>query len=322
MNLSNKSLRLLFILEKLSLNKEVCIKYLAKVCNTTVRTIQNDFKILKEYFEDKLIKKSDCYILLQKEHFSNLFKSDPKTTREFLKLVYIVDSNLYNRFINENQDLIKALKFNSSSIYQIENSPYENIQAKHKKIINQLENAILNQEYITIKYAYKHGSILYIHSIPIKILYLNENWYLVVLTTNNIINGSAFKQLRISSIISISPTKIEPKKFDSDNTQKIKAKRFTKNIQTAYSNMDKPLYQVKLNISKEVAKYFKKKKYLKSQKIIKELENRDIVIVYEICDDMEVIPIIQRWIPFVRVIEPLRIQKKVEENILRFMNRE
>jgi len=285
------------------------------------RNLQNDFKeILREYFADKLVKKNGCYFLINQEHFTNLFKSDPKTTREFLKLVHIVDSALYDKFIKENQELIKALKFTSSTIYQIENSPYENLQTKDKETIEKLENAISKREYINIRYSYQNGSISYTHSIPIKILYLNENWYLIALTTNDLINNSAFKQLRISSIISIKSPTFESKTFDRDNLDKRKAENFTKKIQSAYSNMDKPTYEVLLRVHKDKAKFFKKKKYLTSQKIIEKFENGDIKISYEICHEMEIIPIIQKWIPFIRVIKPLSIQKKVEENIKKFMN--
>jgi len=315
--------RLLQTLEKLALSKKVCIKELAKEYNSSIRTIQNDFKAIKEYFSDKLLKKGDCYYFLDQTHFSNLFKSDPKTTKQFLKLVFIIDSALYDKFTTaEYQDILQALKVTSSTIYQIENSPYENLKTKHKEIIEKLEDAITNKKYLNISYQYKNGSILYSHSIPIKILYLNENWYLVVLTTNHLINNSAFKQLRVSSIISVKFPTIEPKTFDKDNTQKIKAERFIKKIQTAYSNMDKPTYTVLVEISANVARFFKKKKYLKSQRVIEELENGDILVSYEICNDMEIIPIIQRWIPFMRVIKPLRIRERVEKNIEKFMNRD
>ena len=88
MNLKNRSFRILFILEQLALNKKVCIKEFARKYDIKVKNLQNDFKeILRDYFADKLEKRGDCYILLQQEHFTNLFKSDPKTTREFLKFI-------------------------------------------------------------------------------------------------------------------------------------------------------------------------------------------------------------------------------------------
>ncbi len=34
---------------------------------------------------------------------------------------------------------------------------------------------------------------------------------------------------------------------------------------------------------------------------------------------MEIIPLIQQWIPHLKVIEPLRIKEKIEENLKLFM---
>jgi predicted DNA-binding transcriptional regulator YafY len=317
----SKNIRILSILKKLALSKRVCIKELANEYGVGKRTIQKDFEKLYNHFSDSLIKKGDCYSLLNQEHFTSLFKSNPKTTREFLKLVSIVDSALYQKFIDEQKELIEALRFSSNPIYQIENSPYEHLKHQDREILEILEESIANRRYINISYHSKVDDELYSHSIPIRILYLNDNWYLVVLTTNDSIDGSEFKQLRISSITAIKEPRFEPKIFDRDNIPKLKAERFMKNIQSAYSNMDRETYTVLLNVSVKVAQYFKKKKYLKSQKVLKELEGGDILLSYEICNDMEVIPIIQRWIPHLRVIEPLRIRDKIEENLRLFMNR-
>ncbi len=127
-----------------------------------------------------------------------------------------------------------------------------------------LESAISNREYIDIIYEFRDKELYFSHSIPVKILYLNDNWYLSVLTTNDIIDNSMFKNLRISSIISIKTPKFEPKRFDIDNIEKLKAKEFLKDIQSAYSSMDKPTYSVIVRVSKEVARFFRKKRYLKS----------------------------------------------------------
>ena len=316
----SKNIRIISTLEKLALGKKVCIKELAHEYGVGKRSIQNDIDELKGYFSDSLVKKGDCYGLLNEEHFTSLFTSNPKMTKEFLKLVSIVDSPLYDKFIDEQRDLIEALKFSSNPIYQIENSPYEHLKSQDKEILETLEKAIANRKYINIKYHSKKKGLLYSHSIPIRILYLNDNWYLVVLTTDNIINNSAFKQLRISSIVSILKPLFEPKIFDKDNISKLKAEQFLKKIQSAYSNMDRKTYVVLIRVSVDVAQYFKKKKYLKSQKILEDKENGDILLSYEVCNDMEIIPIIQRWIPHLKVIEPLRIKEKVEKNLRKFMN--
>ena len=142
------------------------------------------------------------------------------------------------------------------------------------------------------------------------------------MTTNDIIENSMFRNLRISSIISIKTPKFEPKRFDIDNIEKLKAEEFLKDIQSAYSSMDKPTYPVIVRVSKEVARFFKKKRYLKSQIVEKEFENGDILVSYRVCNDMEIIPLIQNWIPHIRVVEPLRVKEKILQNLQQFMNQD
>ena len=106
------------------LKPKVCVNSLALLYNTNKRTIQKDFELLKEYFEEQLSNKTDgCYFLLKQEYFYDLFKHNHKTSKQFLKFLSIVDSELYSQFQKENKEMIKALKLDSSTVYQIENSP-------------------------------------------------------------------------------------------------------------------------------------------------------------------------------------------------------
>jgi hypothetical protein len=77
-----------------------------------------------------------------------------------------------------------------------------------------------------------------------------------------------------------------------------------------------------LKISAFASTYFHAKKYLKSQRFLKKLENGESLFEFMITDDMEILPIIQQWIPHLRVSEPLRIQEKIEEKMKLFMKGE
>jgi len=148
----NKNIRVLFIVEQLTLYKKVCIKELSQKYDLKVRNLQKDFELLKEYFSDRLLKTGDCYSLLKQEQFYDLFKQNHKTSKQFLKFLSMVDSELYSQFKQENIELIKALKLDSSLIYQIENSPYEHLKSESLEILEQLESAIINRTYITISH--------------------------------------------------------------------------------------------------------------------------------------------------------------------------
>lgn len=316
-----KNIRLLSILEQLLKHRQVSVKDLALFYEVSVKSIQNDFQILTTYFGGKLLKKGDTYTLLKTQLFEELFQSNPQTVKRLLRLVSIVDSDLYTELIQKHETLLKGLKlFDSTTIYQIENSPFEQLQDRDREVLEQLEKFIAHRNYIDLYYQHPNIDVFrFSHSMPLKILYLNENWYLALLTTNDIIDNSAFKLLRVKFIDRVRPSLLEPKFFHEDNSEKLKAEKFLQGIQSAYNKINQKPYKVTLQVSVEVARFFKSKLYLKSQKIIQSLENGDIIVTYEITHEMEIIPLIQRWIPYVKVIEPVEIREKVEQNIRQFM---
>jgi len=224
----NKTTRVVYILEKLSTQESVCVKELSSFLGCSKKTIQNDFKdVLKPYFGDRLNKVDDCYFLLKREQFYDLFQHNHKTSKQFLKFLSIVDSDLYNKFKEEHRELIKALKLDSSAVYQIENSPYEKLKSASLEILEELEKAISLKQYINLTYSLpQKESQSFSHSMPLKILYLGSNWYLATLTTNDIVENNTFRLLRINFISKITKPKIEPISFHDDNIEKIEADRF------------------------------------------------------------------------------------------------
>ena len=320
----NKITRILFVLEKISSNEKVCVKELASFLDVTPKTIQNDFKdVLKPYFGDKLNKVGDCYFLLKREYFHDLFQHNHKTSKQFLKFLSIVDSNLYNQFKKEHTDLIKSLKLDSSQIYQIENSPYEHLKSTSLELLEELELAIRNRIYMTIthhkpndqKYTFKECQVL-------KILYLEDNWYIAVNTlqdyhTKN--TNSCFRLMRIGFIIKVKEYQIEAKTFHSDNIEKLKAESSLHHLQTPFSKIHDEAYSVIVKVSAYASIYFKTKQYLKSQRVIKCFDDGSTYLEFTITDDMEIIPLIKQWLPHLRVVEPLRIRETIETDILEFM---
>jgi len=316
-----KDIRIISILEALVTKEKVCVKELAILLGEkSPRNIQKDFKdTIIPYFGNRLNYENGCYYLLKKEYFYDLFKYNHKTSKQFLRFLSIVETDLYNKFKKEHQELIKALKLDSSTVYQIENSPYEELKSASLEILEKLENAISLKQYINLTYSLpQKQSEFFSHSMPLKILYLGSNWYLATLTTNDILDSSTFKLLRINFISKITKPKIEPTSFHDDNIEKIEADRFIKNIQTSFSNINTTPYRVVLKVHPDKARYFQNKKYLTTQTIIKS-ESDEFLVSYLISDDMEIIPLIQRWIPFVSVVEPLRIKEKIDENLRLFM---
>ena len=322
-----KNIRLLSILEQLSEHEKVCVKELAYLLDVSLKTIQNDFKeVLKPYFGEKLNKIDDCYFLLKREYFYDLFQHNHKISKQFLKFLSIVDSNLYHQFKNEHTELMKALKLDSSTVYQIENSPYEHLKLESLEILGQLESAIINRTNITITHHKPHEQAWTFKECHVlTILYLEDNWYVTVNTMQNYHKDnpkSCFRLMRISFIEKISQSRVEPKTFHNDNIEKLKAENSLHLLQTPFSKIYNKPYQVIVKVSAYASVYFKTKRYLKSQRVLKSFDDESIWLEFMITDDMEVMPLIQQWIPHLSVIEPLRIKEKIDEKMCLFMKGE
>jgi len=90
-------------------------------------------------------------------------------------------------------------------------------------------------------------------------------------------------------------------------------------LQTPFSKIHNTPYKVIVKVSAYVSVYFKTKKYLKTQRIVKEFDDGSTHIEFTVTDDREVMLLIQQWIPHLKVIEPLRIKEKISEKMRLFM---
>jgi len=77
-------------------------------------------------------------------------------------------------------------------------------------------------------------------------------------------------------------------------------------------------YKVTLSISKEIAKYFQRKPISNTQKTEALYEDGSMDVSVEITNDMEIIPVIKYWIPYIKVLEPDHIAKRIKDELLMY----
>jgi predicted DNA-binding transcriptional regulator YafY len=75
---------------------------------------------------------------------------------------------------------------------------------------------------------------------------------------------------------------------------------------------------VTLQIDNHVAKFFKQKPISVTQQIISE-DDKHLTLKVQASSDWEIIPIIKSWIPFIKVLDPIRIQNQVENDARKFL---
>ena len=79
-------------------------------------------------------------------------------------------------------------------------------------------------------------------------------------------------------------------------------------------------YKVTLNISKEIAKYFQRKPISKTQKIESFYKDGSMDISVEITNDMEIIPLVKYWVPYIKVLEPQSIKEVIQKDLEYYLN--
>ena len=80
-------------------------------------------------------------------------------------------------------------------------------------------------------------------------------------------------------------------------------------------------YRVVLNISSDVAKYFKRKPISKSQLTESVYKDGSMDISVEITNDMEIIPFVKYWIPHIKVLKPLSVKEAIKLDLEIYMKK-
>lgn len=81
----------------------------------------------------------------------------------------------------------------------------------------------------------------------------------------------------------------------------------------------KYLIDIVVEVDALKAKYFKLKNYFKSQKVIEEKENGNLVISYKMTQFMEIESFIKSWMPFIKVVEPVELKNKIENELKEYL---
>lgn len=95
---------------------------------------------------------------------------------------------------------------------------------------------------------------------------------------------------------------------------------FLKNFQTIFSNYKIEPYEVILEVDNSIKRFFKQKKFLTSQTILEEKENGNLIILYNVTNDMEIFPLIRKWLPNIKIISPQSSKDKFIKELVDYIN--
>ena len=275
--------RLAFILTKLNNGERFTLEELALEFGTNTKTISRD---LKERFIYIPIKKEGKYYSLEEYALGKLNLEDIKNfaTISGIKSLY---PTLTNQFLTE------ILENKINRVFLIKNSGFEVIENK-KEDFEKLSRAIA--KYQLVEFIYKNVEKIVE---PYKLINSNGVWYLC---------ANDNEKLKTYSFTKMENLKIKNDKFNL-NIELLN--QIEKDEINWFSNEAK---EVHLKIDNNAKEYFLRKKILANMKIIEETSEYFIVSTKVAFDD-EIINLVKYWIPYIEIISPNHLAKKLN-NIL------
>ena len=312
--MTNQTTRVLELLKRFNNGQKVCIDTLSYDElweGKSEKTIRRDLDAIKEAFPNsfELVRgEKGCYKAITKDAFNQFL--DERNLSLLIQTFNIAQrSELFKSLEIDPTDkrIIESKLRESKRIYEFKTKPFESKKDNYE-LMKKLENAISYQKYITIEYMVKNRVEKY-EVKPYKIVFINENFYLACEVEAY---NFSFSLYRISKIKEITNSS---KGFHKNRD----IEDFIKFMQTPFAIYKKgfreQLIDIIVEVHKDKAFYFRSKKFLKSQKIIETKDNGNLIVSYQVTQELEIEELIKRWLPYVRVIEPLSLKDRIEEEL-------
>lgn len=301
------------------------------ILSSRIKILQGIDKIIREDFNEKTITTFepfengvDLSLRKNKKVFFNLNSGVIKlsTIHSFKgfesKVIFlIIDNNdseeiIYTGISRTKSDLMifsSVSKYNEffSAKMQVENNDDQ------LDVFEILKECVSKAMIIDLEYVIHGRAINQIRIKPYKILFMKENFYLAC----EVDNEYRFTMFRISKIKKV-------QKHDTTFYKDLDIVDFINNIQTPFAKY-KPDYKnhlinIKVEVLKQKAEFFKAKKFMPSQKIIEIKDNGNLIITFQVTQELEIEELIKSWLPYLKVLEPLTLDEKIKHDIKLYLN--
>jgi predicted DNA-binding transcriptional regulator YafY len=304
------------------------------------KKIESIFKLIIKIVEKKEISSYDkeildefnCsqrtlerYLIEIEKSFSHII-TIKKSHKKYWKLLSV--SDVLEEFIKNSDDIATlfylARDFDPQIFKDLENKTLSQIAKKDENvfifknyIMEELASKKAKNYFQILKEAIKNKNLLDIsfklenleditNARALRLVFIDNNWYVALVDSN--------ENIVLRRIVFIDSIKVSKRKHKINEKKYIK---YLKNIQNALTLFNTPIKRAKIEVDKEVAHYFDKgmKKFLPSQKFIKKKANGNVVFELEYTQDLEILPLIQRFLPYLRILEPLDLRKNFIEKL-------
>jgi len=283
--------RLAIILNKLNSNERFSIDDLIEEFNVTKRTIQRDLNERLSYLP---IKKENNLYFLEEYYLGKLNFNDIDT--------FATLSGIKELYPSLKEDFLKSILDDTvSKAYLIKGHNYEDIKGRENDF-KLLEKSILELKRISFIYKDKERILN-----PYKLLNKDGIWYLVGVESDETLKTYSFKKT--------SKIKLLDTSFEVDN----EILKIIKNDDNVWFSRKQT--EVVLKVDKSIAEYFKRRKVIANQVILKELEDGSLLVSCKVSFDEEILKIVRYWIPNVEIISPDFLYDKLEDCLKKYLGK-
>ncbi len=283
--------RLAVILNKLNSNERFSIDDLVVEFNVTKRTIQRDLNERLSYLP---IKKENDLFYLEEYYLGKLNFNDIKT--------FATLSGIKELYPSLKEDFLKSILDETvSKVYLIKGHDYEDISTI-KEDVKLLEDSILKLNKISFLYKDKQREVN-----PYKLMNKNGIWYLLGVEDNEILKTYSFTK--------INKIKTLDNSFEKDD----EIIKIIQNDDTSWFSQKQT--EVVLKVDKSISEYFKRRKVIANQSILKELEDGSLLVSCKVSFDEEILKIVRYWIPNVEIISPDSLEKKLKNSLNNYIKK-
>ena len=281
--------RLSVILIKLNAGERLDILALAETYQVSIRTLKRDF-------QDRLtpLDFSECGPRFYQLHPKKIGYLDITDIKRFANFVSVQD-------LLPKIDRIFFQEQLSQSIL-VKGFAYENIQTRRDDF-KAIDQAI--GECLYIEFDYRKMSERATDSCPkhhrlqpYRLLNKNGIWYVV---------GQRDGQTRAFCFTQITNLQVSTQTFTACEDAKAQI------LSTDSLFFSNHISEIVLQVDACVAGYFQRRNLLPNQELIRRLDSGDLLLACKNVHPREVVPIVQYWLPHIRVISPIEVQVEMEE---------
>jgi predicted DNA-binding transcriptional regulator YafY len=181
---------------------------------------------------------------------------------------------------------------------------YEDLR-DHRSMFSDLERAIVKRHLVQFRYNKATGETkLRVAVEPYKLINQKGIWYLAAWHEGKL---KSFAVSRMAALM-LEETTFVPRAHVEDDLA---------NSDGIWLGSDRQ--RVLIQVSSQVAAFFRRRNLLPNQVIEKEAPGGDILISTTVAQAEEVLPIIRYWIPHVRILEPMAMQQQLEEGLASYL---